>query len=282
MRLLAPLTLLAAACLVAGAQTVVDDDDGARATPPTGVAVAFGSGTASRGAPVTVSPVAPLPSSPGAAGAVRRVLIGYSRQRRAIIAYEVGDPRLPSVLVVGCIHGNETAGVPITRWLVAHAHGLHRVHLWIVPVLNPDGAALHMRQDAGGVDLNRNFPYQWIAANRGTPQDSGPQALSEPEAQALARLARSARPTYGVWFHQALAVVDDSQGPPAVEALFSRSLNLPMRRLTDYRGSAVGWEDQLRPHSAFVVELPAGSLSRGNIRSAALAVVSADRLAGAR
>ena len=209
------------------------------------------------------------------------MVIGSSRQHRPIIAYEIGDPRLPSVLLVGCIHGNETAGVPVARWLVAHAQGLHRVHLWIVPVLNPDGVARHTRQDAAGVDLNRNFPFHWVRANRGTLHYSGPQALSEPESQALARLARSARPTYGVWFHQALAVIDDSQGPPAVEALFSRTLHLPMRRLTDYRGSAVGWEDQLRSHSAFAVELPAGRLSRDNVRSAALAVVTADRMAGA-
>jgi len=41
------------------------------------------------------------------------------------------------VLVVGCIHGNETAGIPI-------ADALARLHtrdldLWITPDLNPDG-----------------------------------------------------------------------------------------------------------------------------------------------
>ena len=210
---------------------------------------------------------------------LRKVVIGHSRQHRPIEAYEVGDPRLPSVLVVGCIHGNETAGVPVARWLVAHARSLTRVHLWIVPVLNPDGMVAGTRTNAAGVDLNRNFPYRWAVRNRGTLRDSGPQVLSEPESQAIAGLVRSARPTYGVWFHQALAVIDDSQGPPDVESLFSRALRLPERRLPDYRGSAVGWEDQLLARSAFVVELRAGQPSDSEVRAAGLAIVAAGQKA---
>lgn len=42
----------------------------------------------------------------------RRVLLGRSLEGRAIYAYELGDPSSPrKVLVVGCIHGDETAGV---------------------------------------------------------------------------------------------------------------------------------------------------------------------------
>jgi murein peptide amidase A len=59
-------------------------------------------------------------------------------------------------VVVGCIHGNETAGIAI-------ANALERLSprdldLWIVADLNPDGAAADTRQNAHGVDLNRNFP----------------------------------------------------------------------------------------------------------------------------
>src|SRR3954451_7884307 len=48
------------------------------------------------------------------ADARRRVLLGRSRGRGAIYVYELGDPSTTrKVLVVGCIHGNETAGVAV-------------------------------------------------------------------------------------------------------------------------------------------------------------------------
>jgi predicted deacylase len=45
------------------------------------------------------------------------ILLGRSEQGRAILAVRVGNPKGPRVLVVGCIHGNETAGIPIARAL---------------------------------------------------------------------------------------------------------------------------------------------------------------------
>src|SRR3954451_14376095 len=159
MRLRRPLALLAAVCLFV-----------APLRPNTGDAAAASTSAVARSA--TSPPVL-----------IRRVVIGHSRKNRPIVAYEIGDRRLPSVLVVGCIHGNETAGVAVTRWLVSHARGVGRIHLWVVPVLHPDGVALRTRQNAAGVDLNRNFPYRWVRADRGGLHDSGPRVLSEPEAR---------------------------------------------------------------------------------------------------
>src|SRR3954471_2248373 len=85
--------------------------------------------------------------------------IGRSVQGRAIRARLVGDPGAPTkVLVVGCIHGNETAGEAVTRRLrrLSPPAG---VALWLVDEFNPDGCAADTRQNAHGVDLNRNFPY---------------------------------------------------------------------------------------------------------------------------
>src|SRR5947209_6838823 len=89
----------------------------------------------------------------------RRLLLGYSVDHRPITAIERGDPDSPRrALVVGCIHGNERAGIAIARALAATAVP-PEVDLWIVPDLNPDGAAVSTRVNAHGVDLNRNFPY---------------------------------------------------------------------------------------------------------------------------
>ena len=63
------------------------------------------------------------------------------------------------VLVIGCIHGDETAGMRVTRRLIAAAAAAGRA--LGRPRLNPDGVAAGTRGNAHGVDLNRNFPFGW-------------------------------------------------------------------------------------------------------------------------
>ena len=65
-----------------------------------------------------------------------------------------GDPHGVRVLVVGCIHGNEGAGIAVARALERRHTG---ADLWIVPDLNPDGHARSTRQNGRGVDLNANW-----------------------------------------------------------------------------------------------------------------------------
>jgi len=176
--------------------------------------------------------------------------------------------------VIGCIHGNEPAGIAIAKWLATRAHP-RTTALWIIPDLNPDGVAARTRQNADGVDLNRNFPYRWrpIGA-RGDLQYSGDHALSEPESRAARRFILRVRPTITVWFHQPQGLVDLSGGNPAVERRFARLVGLPVLRLTRYPGSAVGWENwRLAGTTAFVVELPPGRLSSPAVRRYAAAVL---------
>jgi hypothetical protein len=57
-------------------------------------------------------------------------------------------------------------------------------------------------------------------------------------------------------------LVDESGGNAAVERRFAALVGLPIARLTREPGSAVGWENQaFLGTTAFVVELPAGSLA---------------------
>lgn len=156
--------------------------------------------------------------------------------------------------MIGCVHGNESAGVRVARRLIGGpAPG--DAALWIVPSLNPDGVAADTRGNAHGVDLNRNFPFRWRPL--GGLEYSGPHSLSEPESRAARRLILRVRPDVTIWFHQPLDLVDRSGGDVAIQRRFSRLVGLPLIELTRYPGSASSWQNHTLPDStAFVVELP--------------------------
>lgn len=119
-------------------------------------------------------------------------LIGRSVQGRGINAVEVGNPRSANkMLVVGCIHGNECAGLAIVEAL-ERLPTPPSLDLWVIENLNPDGYAAGTRQNAHGVDLNRNFPWAWRRLSG--VYDSGPRPLSEPESRVAFRLILRVRP----------------------------------------------------------------------------------------
>jgi len=203
-----------------------------------------------------------------------RNVLGRSVDGRPIIALLLArGPARRSVLVVGSIAGDEPGGIAVAR-LLASEQAITGVRLWLIPDLNPDGAARGTRDNAHGVDLNRNFPFRWRPLGApGSRFYSGPKPSSEPESRAVEAFIRRARPTLAIWLHQPYGLVDDSQGPHWAERLLARSLELPLQPLPDYPGSAIGWEDNTVHASAFDLELPS-RLSRATIRRVATAIRS--------
>jgi protein MpaA len=199
------------------------------------------------------------------------VVIGHSVEHRPITVTRAGDPAaVVRVLVVGDIHGNERAGERIVARLRRSPPA--GVQTWLIRTANPDGAAAGTRQNARGVDLNRNFPFRWRAGPRGTFYP-GPRPASEPETRAVMRLVRRVRPQLAIWYHQHLRiVVRDRVADPALLRGYARRTGLPLRSLPAYRGTAVTWENHVvGGGSAFVVELPAG---RADARRHARAVAA--------
>jgi protein MpaA len=201
----------------------------------------------------------------------RTVVLGRSVDGRPIKAIELGDPASPrKVLVVGCIHGDETAGIRVA-YALARGDAPPGVDLWIIPDLNPDGVAADTRGNAHGIDLNRNFPWRWRRLSG--IYDSGPRALSEPESRIAHRLIELLHPAISIWFHQHRDVVDDSTGNRAIERRFGRAAGLRLAALTREPGGAVDWQDHAFPASSpFVVELPGGTPPPAAVRRYAAAV----------
>jgi protein MpaA len=190
-------------------------------------------------------------------------LLGHSVDGRPLVARVVGDRSAPvRILVVGCIHGDEPAGEAVTRAL-RRAAAPSSAALWLVDEFNPDGCRRGTRQNARGVDLNRNAPWRWRRLDRpGGTYYSGTRPLSEPESRAINLLVTRIRPTVSIWYHQHARLVDSSSGGSRVlEQRYARTVGLPLRAYGLRPGSITDWQDHAFPGTtAFVVELPAGVL----------------------
>jgi murein peptide amidase A len=222
--------------------------------------------------------VAAALAAPLGPGPVERELVGRSAEGRAIQLYGMGPPTARfRVLVVGCIHGDECAGTAVTRRLLRTGAPVG-VRILVVQNLNPDGFVRGVRQNARGVDLNRNFGSEWRRLGvPWSPQHAGPRPWSEPETRLARTLVERLRPDVTVWFHQPQGLVRAWGPSVGVARVYARLARMPYRSLRWPHGTGPNWQNHRFPRdAAFVVELPAGRLS------AAAAERHADAILGLR
>ena len=232
------------------------------------------------GAPAGGVGLGPEPGLPQAT----EVVIGHSVNGRAITAYRLGDADSPrKALIVGNIHGDEPQGLRVMRAIRAKAAGIHGVDLWMIDTVNPDGLKAERRQNARGVDLNRNFGVRWRRTGpSGSRYFAGRRAFSEPETRAVRKLVLRLRPAITIWYHQPFGFVFPplGGGDLAVSRAYARLTGSSVRTPAGvrYTGTATMWENARLPDAtAFVVELPAAALSSRRIArhaNAALVVAS--------
>ncbi len=211
---------------------------------------------------------------------VRQERLGRSAQGRPIGVTRLrpdGASVRRRVLVVGCVHGDECAGRAIVARLRSSPTIPGGAEILLVSNLNPDGFALRRRQNARGVDLNRNGSAG--RADLGPPGSrfyAGPRAWSEPESRAIRELILRARPEVVVWYHQPLAGVDVPEaGWDGRARRYGRLVGLRVRPLPAYPGSLSRWvNERVRPGGSFVVELPRGPLRPAEARRHAAAVLA--------
>lgn len=70
------------------------------------------------------------------------------------------SPQQKTILIIGVVHGDEPQGkFLIENYLSLRGESRNnpKNKLLFIPCLNPDGLALKTRENANGVDLNRNF-----------------------------------------------------------------------------------------------------------------------------
>ena len=202
-------------------------------------------------------------------------MLGRSEQGRPIDAIRVGDPHGTRVLVFGCIHGTECAGIAIARAL-EHVRTKRKLDLWIVPNLNPDGYARGSRQNGRGVDLNANWSSQWHGGGR--PWDvyyPGPRPFSERETRIARSLILRIRPVVTIWYHQHMNLVW-AWGPSSKTGRrYARVSGMRFYHHPWLSGTAANWQNHHDAAAAsFTVELPGGSLSPAQVARQVKAVLA--------
>ena len=154
---------------------------------------------------------------------------------------------LGKVLLMGGIHGDEYSAISISfKWmnkLNKYHSGLF--HWTVIPNLNPDGLLQKksQRQNAQGVDLNRNFPSKnwddlalkyWKERTYKNPRRyPGPSSLSEPETIWFTQLINTFSPDVIIAVHAPHRLVDFDGSLNAPKRLG----NLQLRLLGTYPGS---------------------------------------------
>ena len=149
---------------------------------------------------------------------------------------QASDPR-PSMFLNGAHHGGELASIDVVMDAIETLLGqtddprisrfLDELCIFCVPQVNPDGVYSvlhdlargdrknardnndnHRVDEQDGVDLNRNYPFRWGSLGEsGSSKDPksvyyrGPAAASEPETQAMMRLAEREHPTASISYH---------------------------------------------------------------------------------
>jgi protein MpaA len=152
--------------------------------------------------------------------------IGSSEQGRVINAYKFGNGGT-KIVFIGGLHGNEKSSVlTLNSWIDELERNYQNIptdkSVIVIPNASPDSYVLSSRLNANGVDLNRNFPSNnWqsgvhIPGGVYLENGGGINALSEPEASAVANYLINSTPKLVLTYHAtAGAVIYNEAGDSA-------------------------------------------------------------------
>jgi len=212
---------------------------------------------------------------------VERRIIGHTVQGHDIVAWRLGQPTSHrKVVVLAAMHGNET-GPSRILYNLRDGRRIRGADVWVVPQYNRDGVLRHTRQNAHGVDLNRNYPRHWVRLTGS--YDSGPSAASEPETRVIMAFLKTVRPDYVISFHQPLHGVGRAgrKGRTFVRRLH-RGLHLPVKSFNCSgvcHGTMTEWFNASFPGVAVTVEYGRGVSRRQSVSTGPRGVL---RAVGAR
>ncbi|MBN1538204.1 MAG: hypothetical protein JW908_15810 [Anaerolineales bacterium] len=194
----------------------------------------------------------PIPSSTAAPSLTpapayqQPTVIGYSVLGRELHIYTFGSGIDERMIIAGIHGGNEYNTIQLANQLISYLNDHPQkipagVKLYILPCLNPDGAArshdMYGRANAHNVDLNHNWPAYWKAdwdrsgCWRYLHLNGGNTPASEPETQALMSFLISHHIKALISYHSAALGIFPGGIPPTDKSL---SLAAAVADVSDY------------------------------------------------
>lgn len=185
---------------------------------------------------------------------------GFSVNRRPLVIKDLPPATANAgdhfrVLLLGGIHGDEYSSISIIfKWLEQFSYQAQEgsFHWRIAPLVNPDGLLdgdKAKRQNANGVDLNRNFPsgdwddkaarYWQVNTGRNPRRYPGDAAASEPEVQWIIRQIEEFQPDVIISVHAPYHLLDfdgPAEAPQRIGELYLRQLGVYPGSLGNYAG----------------------------------------------
>ncbi|MCR5261452.1 MAG: murein peptide amidase A [Candidatus Gastranaerophilales bacterium] len=113
-----------------------------------------------------------------------------------------------NVLIIGVFHGDEPQGEVLIRKFLEERKTLPKNRLLIIPCLNPDGKELNTRQNANGIDLNRNFPTKNHIITDDEHYFGGKTPASEVETRFMIKIIEEYKPDFILSLHAPYRVVN--------------------------------------------------------------------------
>ncbi len=200
---------------------------------------------------------------------------GFSVNQRPLVIKEhqpAGANDDFRVLIMGGIHGDEYSSISILfKWLALFSPDAAEgaFHWRFAPLVNPDGlldGTQAKRQNANGVDLNRNFPSRdwndtaaryWQESTGSNPRRfPGDSAASEPEVQWVVQQIEEFQPDVIVSVHAPYHLLD-FDGPAVAPAKIGE---LYLHQLGVYPGSLGNFAGLNRQIPVVTLELPSAGI----------------------
>jgi len=162
-----------------------------------------------------------------------------------------------TILFIGCMHGDEAQGFELImrflqsgEWRVESGElggknnsPLSTLHsplkknnrLLFVPCLNPDGVKNNTRQNARGVDLNRNFPTKNWEKTEKNEFYGGESPNSEKETQFMVEVIADYKPDVILTFHAPFKIVNYDGPAEKIAQNIAGIINYPVQKDIGYQ-----------------------------------------------
>lgn len=208
-----------------------------------------------------------------------------TQNKHPLMFAQFGKPTGDCILFLGGVHGDELPTVylmfKLAQYLSEHPEVVRDQCIVIAPLVNPDGylAQSPTRVNAGGVDLNRNFPTrrwkpdahrQWEIKGKKNPRYyPGPAAGSEQETLFQVALIKRFKPQKILSVHSPLNFFD-YDGPSSDLDSFEkwmekicREANHPLKKFGYYPGSLGNYAGRERNIFTLTLELSTSDPKKG-------------------